>query len=214
MIDIADVVVRKPWGREYLCFRNEHVAIWVLHIKAGERTSLHAHPKKSTALILLDGAVYLSFVRGDVRLLGPLEKINIFRGRFHSTHALQDAVLLEAESPDDKHDLVRLEDSYGRVGAPYEGSEAFEQRGDPDEDLWISNEVRQSTPFLFAGCLFSISPLLLGATESDICVTLCGGLGHGLVPPGEAIDGRSVQRIAAVFPPLPHSAFLWIRKTK
>ena len=213
MIDIANVVVRKPWGREYLAFRNEHMAIWALEIKAGECTSLHAHPKKNTALILLDGAVRLSFIRVDPKRLDALEKINIFRGRFHSTFALENSVLLEVESPDDKHDLVRLEDSYGRVGAPYEGSEAFEQR-DPEEDLWISNEVRQSTPFLFAKCLFSVSPHLLGASEFDVCVTLQGGLEQGLVPPGEAIDGASLNRIAATFPPIKNSSFLWIRRAR
>ena len=30
--DYSKVIVKKPWGYEYLVFENEFVAIWMLHI--------------------------------------------------------------------------------------------------------------------------------------------------------------------------------------
>ena len=40
----------------------------------------------------------------------------IRRGLFHSTKAISDeALIFEIETPKDKHDLVRLNDSYGRA---------------------------------------------------------------------------------------------------
>ena len=53
---------------------------------------------------------------------------------------------------------------------------------------------------------------LLGMPESEISVTLAGGLERGLLPPGDAIDGASLGVLAARFPMLPGSAFLHIRK--
>ena len=54
-------VVKKPWGYEYLAYKNKHVALWFLHIKHTHSTSLHCHPKKTTGLILLDGSAEVSF---------------------------------------------------------------------------------------------------------------------------------------------------------
>ena len=42
--DYSKVVVRKPWGYEYLIFSNEKSAVWILFLKAGEQTSMHCHP--------------------------------------------------------------------------------------------------------------------------------------------------------------------------
>ena len=57
-----NVIVDKPWGYEYLAYENEHVGLWFLHIKKDHQTSLHCHPKKDTGLIVLDGAVDVSFL--------------------------------------------------------------------------------------------------------------------------------------------------------
>ena len=53
--DYSKVIVKKPWGYEYLVFENEFVAIWMLHIVRKRKTSMHSHPKKRTSLILLAG---------------------------------------------------------------------------------------------------------------------------------------------------------------
>ena len=43
-------IVKKPWGKEYLIFQNNVVAIWLLSIEPGKNTSLHCHPTKKTGL--------------------------------------------------------------------------------------------------------------------------------------------------------------------
>ena len=202
-------IIRKPWGREYLCFRNEHVGIWALHITAGARTSMHAHPKKNTALVVLSGAVELSFIRGEPRRMVGLDKINIFRGRFHRTRAISDAVLLEVEAPDDKRDIVRLDDDYGRAALPLE--EPTEAR----DESCLQIDWR---PVVFAGCALQVlDPLPDPASFSEmyghVFITLQGGLARGLVPAGDAIDGATLSRLASQFPPLPGSQFLRIRRS-
>jgi hypothetical protein len=47
--DYSNIIVKKPWGYEYLALDNTQVAIWVLHIARKRKTSLHCHPGKSTA---------------------------------------------------------------------------------------------------------------------------------------------------------------------
>lgn len=204
-------VVIKPWGREYLCYRNEEVAIWVLEIMKGKATSLHAHPRKNTALIVLQGEIELSFIRDATphRFFG-LDKINIFRGRFHRTKAVSDGVvLLEVEAPDDKRDIVRLEDDYGRIADP------IEETGEP-----VDNSCLQLLDYghlkHFAGCSLSIDrpstrkEILLDKRSRHVYVTLTGGLEHGLVPAGDAIDGATLSRFTRSFKPIAHTSFLHI----
>ena len=117
-----DLVVIKPWGYEFLVFENDAVAIWMLHIKKGHATSMHCHPLKKTSLILLSGSA-MSNTFMNRRFLRDGDAIVLERGIFHSTKALtEDGIyVLEIETPPDKVDLVRLEDSYGRSGFGYEG---------------------------------------------------------------------------------------------
>jgi len=130
-------IVKKPWGYEYLMYENDRVALWFLHIKKGERTSMHCHPNKTTGLMLLDGEVEVSFL-SNVNKLNPSSKIMIRKGLFHSTRAISDggAHVLEIETPVDKQDLVRLQDSYGREGKPYEDSTHEYPR--ENECVWLS----------------------------------------------------------------------------
>ena len=44
--DYSNVIVKKPWGYEYLVFKNDWVAIWLLHIVRKRKTSMHFHPNK------------------------------------------------------------------------------------------------------------------------------------------------------------------------
>ena len=120
---LTSKVVIKPWGKEYLCNQNKIVAIWVLHINYLQKTSMHCHPRKDTGLVVLDGTAELSFLNNKITLK-PLNKIHIFRRRFHSTKALskKGCCLLEIENPNNKKNLLRISDSYGREKLGYEGS--------------------------------------------------------------------------------------------
>ena len=208
--DLSRVVVRKPWGREYLCYRNEALAIWALNIASGRATSLHCHPHKNTALIVLDGRVEIEFIRGTPLRMAGLDKINVFRGRFHRTRAVYgDATLLEVEAPDDKRDIVRLEDDYGRVGLPIEGPESEEGRR---QDCTM---ISDGGGTLFSECSMRvIRPLIMDDLRTfraeHILVTLRGGLSDGLLPPGDAVDGETLARMAQAFAPIPGTQMLLI----
>ena len=93
---------------------------------------MHCHPNKTTGLILLDGLAEISFLNNKLNIQS-LEKVMIRKGLFHSTKAKSKngVNIFEIETPVDKHDLVRLEDSYGREAKPYEGksSEKKEAQG-------------------------------------------------------------------------------------
>mgnify|MGYP003688721445 CR=1 FL=1 len=127
--EYKNVIVNKPWGYEYLAYENEHVGLWFLHIDKEHQTSLHCHPKKDTGLIVLDGVVDVSFLNNINRLVAG-RKIMIRKGLFHSTKALSEngANIFEIETPKIKHDLVRLEDKYGRKAKPYEGKSSEEKK--------------------------------------------------------------------------------------
>lgn len=124
--DYKDVIVNKPWGYEYLLFENKYVAIWVLYLKQGAKTSMHCHPKKKTSLLVLDGEVKTSSLH-TLFDLKTLDTLVIDRGVFHSTASefSNGSFIMEIESPPDKADLVRLKDEYGRENQGYEGTSQF-----------------------------------------------------------------------------------------
>lgn len=121
-VDFLKMVVNKPWGYEYLLTNTPLVEIWHLSIDYHKSTSMHCHPNKKTALIVLDGRALFSSLNGSIELK-PLDSITIDSGVFHSTQSLSKKGLkmLEIETPPMKHDLIRLEDKYGRANTGYEG---------------------------------------------------------------------------------------------
>ena len=124
--DYSQVVVRKPWGYEYLIFENQHVAVWILHINAKHKTSMHCHPQKKTSLIVLNGSVASKNLDSEHnRKIAQAAQID--KKVFHSTEnkTLKNAIIMEIESPNNKHDLLRLKDSYGRVSKGYENKSSF-----------------------------------------------------------------------------------------
>jgi|SaaInlV_200m_DNA_6_1039755.scaffolds.fasta_scaffold01111_2 acetolactate synthase-1/2/3 large subunit len=130
-LDYNDSIVKKPWGYEYLVFENENVAIWMLHISRIQKTSMHSHPNKTTALILLGGDKAKISSIDKKYILKESDCLMIGKSAFHQTEAVSDISnipmsqngiwVMEIESPVDKSDLVRLKDNYGRVGNAYEG---------------------------------------------------------------------------------------------
>lgn len=122
--DYSRVVVRKPWGYEYLMFQNDHVALWILRILPNAATSLHCHQGKTTSLAVLSGEACCRTIdhsvtrkAGEGMVIGP--------GVFHQTTAISPngVFLMEIETPVNKRDLVRLSDAYGRSGLGYESTE-------------------------------------------------------------------------------------------
>ena len=202
-----DVIVKKPWGYEYLCFANKTVAIWLLRIDYNESTSMHCHPNKNTGLIVLNGSIELSFLTNKV-LLNGLKKINIFQSRFHSSKAIsQDgAFLLEIETPEDKNDLIRLYDNYGRENKGYEGKTNFIAK--PKSAINFRKAKYAPSIVNAYGC--SLQHKLLKdksdfdyLEDEDLIVFTNGGLEAGenkkIVRPADVIDGKSLKLLSSRF---------------
>jgi len=145
-------VVTKPWGYEYLVYQNDKVALWFLYIGYNQETSMHCHPNKTTGLILLDGEAEVSFL-GNSFKSKPISKTMIRKGLFHSTKAISEngVCVFEIETPVDKHDLVRLEDKYGREGNPYEDS--THETPKQEDCLWINGNDNN---YNFSNCQIKI----------------------------------------------------------
>ena len=141
--------VPKPWGREYLCWESKDCAIWLLEIKSHYSTSFHCHAEKNTGLVILDGEVNLELINSSF-LLKRLDKINIFRGRFHKSTAASnaDAVILEVEAPVNKGDLIRWNDDNGRKNSNYEEERVLFGAGDAHLELGTNENYKKISVML------------------------------------------------------------------
>ena len=72
---------RKPWGHEYLIYKNEDIAIWHLFINKWESTSLHCHPNKKTGLLVLRGGAKISFLNGFQKFFSGEKVKNIINDK-------------------------------------------------------------------------------------------------------------------------------------
>ena len=201
-------IVNKPWGYEYLVYQNKNIALWYLYIGSGHQTSMHCHPNKTTGLIVLDGEVEISFLGNNFKSK-PVSKTMIRKGLFHSTKAISDhgAHIFEIETPVDKHDLVRLEDKYGREGEPYEDS-TFEVPKEND-CLWIEEpELGNSIKYRFSNCdivLKTISEIEeLKFQNNNNIMFLDGGIvteeGIRVAQAGDVVSSEIIKKLVALFP--------------
>ena len=111
---------KKPWGYEYLCFKNRHLDIWEMRLYPNHCTSFHCHPKKDVLKIILEGKIKLETFRKS-EILGA-GKFKLIKGNTaHRTKNIGRATakILEIESPPDKKKLIRINDRYGRQDTPY-----------------------------------------------------------------------------------------------
>ena len=119
-------VVFKPWGYEYVVYRNaNNLSVTLLNINHNKSTSLHCHPQKKSGFILLGGKALfqLGLRKKNTELHTSPSKRMMARGLFHSIKSVSKKGLLalEFETPVNKNDLVRFKDSYGREKKSYEG---------------------------------------------------------------------------------------------
>ena len=119
-------VVLKPWGYEYVVYRNlNNLSVTLLNISYKKTTSLHCHTQKKSGFILLDGKALfqLGLWKKRSEIHKSPSKRMIARGLFHSIKSISKSGLLalEFETPVNKNDLVRFRDSYGREQKAYEG---------------------------------------------------------------------------------------------
>lgn len=217
MLHINNSIVKKAWGHEYLLYHNDNVAIWSLSINYGHRTSLHAHPLKNTGLIVLDGIARVSFLNNAITLKG-IDKVMIFRGRFHQTTALSrhGVQVLEVETPEDKADLVRLQDDYGREHLGYETTFAPIPAG----CLTIPGDIIDAEYHMFNSVLKIYQPInknaLLNKDFETVIIFLAGGI---IVPErnvflsqtGDVVSAHNLDVILDRFDIAPNTLVMEIR---
>ena len=166
---------------------------------------MHCHPKKTTGLILLDGEAEISFMSNSFKIK-PVTKTMIRKGLFHSTKAISEngAYVFEIETPVDKHDLVRLEDKYGREGKEYEDS--THETPKQEDCLWIDGTDNE---YNFSNCKIKVET----TTTSDIfyekdndqnVVFLDGGIktsdGMMVAQAGDVVAVGVIKKLIKLYP--------------
>ena len=207
--EYKNVIVNKPWGYEYLAYENKHVGLWFLHIEEGQETSLHCHPKKDTGLIVLDGVVDVSFLN-DINRLNTGRKIMIRKGLFHSTKSLSEggANIFEIETPKIKHDLVRLEDKYGRKAKPYEGKTSEMEK--TRECIYFKDPKKnEKNTYIFSNCKIFVESItkkedFIKFEDHENVIFLNGGIMTKekdilIASPGNVIAAHIVKRLLGTF---------------
>ena len=111
-------VVTKPWGSELIWAETPEYLGKILRVHAGEALSLQYHERKDETIHLLSGR--MRFWAGpsveelrEVELQAG-ESFHVTPGTVHRMEAVTDCEILEA-STSHIHDVVRLEDRYGRI---------------------------------------------------------------------------------------------------
>ena len=111
--------VEKPWGYELHWAKTERYVGKLIHVNAGHALSLQYHNLKDETIYLHSGK--LLFEIGDAGGGGELERREMLPGEsvhvtpltVHRMTAIEDSDIFEVSTPE-LHDVVRLEDRYGR----------------------------------------------------------------------------------------------------
>lgn len=109
--------IPKPWGYELIFAKTDRYVGKILHINRGESLSLQYHEMKEETLYVVEGELRLTIEHdGDRReiTLRKGEAFHIPPRLIHRMEAIADTDVAEVSTPE-LHDVVRLEDRYGRV---------------------------------------------------------------------------------------------------
>ena len=117
--------VEKPWGYELIWAETSRYVGKILHVHAGEALSLQYHETKDETIYLLSGTMLFQAGPSAAELVDHEmqagERFHVTAGMVHRMIAHTEVDILEASTPQ-LEDIVRLEDRYGRVASPSEGS--------------------------------------------------------------------------------------------
>jgi len=209
-------LVKKPWGSEYLIYENKNIAAWFLNISQDKATSLHCHPLKKTGFVLLNGVVEMNIGFYQKKKIKGLDKMMIRPGLFHSTKALskKGAQIIEIETPNNKEDLIRFKDNYGREKKPYENKKNMIEL--PKNSLKIN---KNSENFKFKNFKFKIKKYKKIfknnlSNKKEIYAILDGGLGQNsknlVLAPGDIVRTDTIKKLTSSFKPAPFITVLSI----
>lgn len=108
--------VEKPWGYEIHWAKTDRYVGKIIHVNAGHALSLQYHNEKDETIYLSCGRILFDIQDGDRlarREMKPGESVHIAPKTIHRMTAIEDSDILEVSTPE-LHDVVRLEDRYGR----------------------------------------------------------------------------------------------------
>jgi hypothetical protein len=195
--------VPKPWGREYICWESEDCAIWVLEINENKSTSFHCHTEKNTGLVVLEGEVNLKLINSEYNFKS-LEKINIFRGRFHQSTAVGgSAVMIEVEAPVNKKDLIRWEDSNGRKNSLYENEKVIFEHA--ENIIKLGNKEVHTKTQIYKNLrldIYNPEEYNLSNRKHSLYILLAGAIvenNEKIVIPGDAMSNEVLAKLLARF---------------
>lgn len=111
--------IEKPWGHEVWFAHTDRYAGKIITVLAGHRLSLQYHDAKDETSHLVSGRMRLW--QGNDRdaltetIIEPGTTWRNVPGTIHTVQAIEDATFFEVSTPE-LHDVVRLDDQYGRQG--------------------------------------------------------------------------------------------------
>jgi len=116
---MSDVTrVEKPWGYELHWAKTDRYVGKLIHINKGHALSLQYHNQKDETIFLWAGKMLFEIdVNGTLtkREMLPGESVHVTPPTIHRMTAIEDCDVFEVSTPE-LHDVVRLEDRYGRSG--------------------------------------------------------------------------------------------------
>jgi mannose-6-phosphate isomerase len=115
---MSDVTrVEKPWGYELHWAKTDRYVGKLIHINKGHALSLQYHNQKDETIFLWTGKMLFEIdVNGTLtkREMLPGESVHVTPPTIHRMTAIEDCDVFEVSTPE-LHDVVRLEDRYGRT---------------------------------------------------------------------------------------------------
>lgn len=110
-------MIEKPWGKEELLEHNSKYMFKRLTMLKGHACSLQYHEVKTESVYVLSGVLKLFLGDNEheleERLMHHGDFITLHPFKVHRMEAIEDAVYLEASTPE-LEDVVRLQDRYQR----------------------------------------------------------------------------------------------------
>jgi mannose-6-phosphate isomerase len=109
--------VEKPWGYELHWAKTERYVGKIIHIDAGHALSLQYHNQKDETIYLASGQMLFEIQEGGQlvkREMKPGDAVHVTPKTVHRMTAISDCDVFEVSTPE-LHDVVRLEDRYGRT---------------------------------------------------------------------------------------------------
>ncbi len=109
--------VEKPWGYELHWAKTDRYVGKLIHVNAGHALSLQYHNLKDETIYLQSGRMWFEIQENGVLVKKEMhagQAVHVSPKTVHRMTAIDDCDIFEVSTPE-LHDVVRLEDRYGRA---------------------------------------------------------------------------------------------------